>query len=304
MITAVEEASGLNGALERLGSFFEERSSRQGILARSLLGRPGRGDAELRSRLIREMRAETRIDGSVGGSVVPTIWRAIELMELGHSGDEAGTIRVMGWVLALQELPGGFAEGCTQARHRQKVCEHFIGGFFAPAPPHMRVSPVTLPNGKVFRAEGAARFAVSCLALRAALMAGYERRPGVIRHLESLVLLHEQWQDWKGYFAPDMIVSALGALALAPPPHRTVLDSAAKFVAANQLQDGTWPNADLFHTLEALLLAGTSQARRAVVRAVPGLLAMQRPDGSFGSTAREERALIALRALLEARRVG
>ncbi len=304
MITAVEEASGLSGALDRLVSFFEDKSSRQGILARALLRMPGGADDELRSRLVREMRAETRIDGSVGGAIVPTIWRAIELMELGHSGDEAGTIRVMGWVLALQEQPGGFGEGCTQSRHRQKVCEHFIGGFFSPAPPHQRVAPVTLPNGKVFRAEGAARFAVSCLALRAALMAGYERRPSVQRHLESLVFIADQWQEWNGYLAPDMIVSALGALALAPPPHRSTLDSAADFVARHQQQDGSWPNTDLFHTLEALLLAGTRQARRAVVKAVPAIVSSQRPDGSFGATAREERALIALRALLEARRAG
>jgi hypothetical protein len=72
----------------------------------------------------------------------------------------------------------------------------------------------------------------------------------------------------------------------------------AGVVAANQGEDGGWANADLFHTLEALLALGTGEAHAAVRRAVPALLARQRIDGSFGPTAQQERALIALRALI------
>jgi len=298
MNTVVTHSEGIEAAIERLAEFFSTAVTRQGILARKALGRPLPSDEDHRDRLVRELRRETRLDGSVGGAVVPTIWRAIELMDLGHGGDQSGTIRVMGWVLGLQGQPGAFGEECTDTRHSHKVCEHYIAGFFSPAPPNQRLAPISLPNGKVFRAEGAARFATSCLALRAALMAGHEKRPMVQQHLESLVLLQDVWTDWAGYFAPDMIVSALGAMALAPPPHREKLPRAAAFVAEHQAKDGTWPNADLFHTLEALLAAGTAEARIAIKRAAPALLARQRPDGTFGSTAQEERALIGLRALL------
>lgn len=114
----------------------------------------------------------------------------------------------------------------------------------------------------------------------------------------SLLQLQEQWDDWNGYFAPDAIVAGIHALAFAPGPHRDVLPRLAGTVAANQAEDGTWTNADLFHTLEALLALGTAAAHAAVRRAVSPLLSRQRIDGSFGATAQQERALIALRSLI------
>jgi hypothetical protein len=69
-------------------------------------------------------------------------------------------------------------------------------------------------------------------------------------------------------------------------------------IVEHQAEDGTWAKADLFHTLDALLAVGSSEARDAVRRAIPALLSRQRADGSFGSTAQQERALIALRALI------
>jgi len=154
-----------------------------------------------------------------------------------------------------------------------------------------------LPNGKVFRAEPAARFAISCLALRAALRGGFAVRPAIERHTLSLLHLQEQWQHWNGYFAGDVIVAGVHALACVTGPGRGEVPLAAA-LAANQAEDGTWLNADLFHTIEALLAIGTDEARTVLARAVPALLARQRADGSFGSTAQQERALIALRALL------
>jgi hypothetical protein len=284
--------------IERLRLYFAEVSSRQGILARQALGQPAPEDEVLARRLVDDMRAETRMDGSLSGAVVPTIWRAHELLDLGSDSDHAGTVRVMGWVLALQSKPGAFSEGCSPPRHAHRACEHFISGFFSPAPPVQRFAPVMFPNGKVFRAEPAARFAVSCLALRAALRGRLEQRPGVEQHLMSLLLLQEQWDDWNGYFAPDAIVAGIHALAFAAGPHREVLPRLAGTVAANQAEDGTWTNADLFNTVEALLALDTKEAHVAVRRAVPALLARQRIDGSFGSTAQQERALIALRALI------
>jgi hypothetical protein len=72
----------------------------------------------------------------------------------------------------------------------------------------------------------------------------------------------------------------------------------ASIIARQQTADGNWPNADLFATVETLLALRTPDAHAAVRRAIPALLSRQRPDGSFGSTAQQERALIALRALI------
>jgi len=287
----------MSPALERLALFLGPEQTRQGLLARAALGQPGRGDPELRSALLDRLQAGIRADGSVGGSVVATIWRAHELMDLGV-GSKAGADPLIRWMLALQGKPGAFGESCDRLRHAQRVCEHFVIGFFAPAPPEQRLTPITLPNGKLFRAEPAARFAISCLALRAALRAGHQTRQMIQQHLQSLVRLADQWTDWNGYFAPDVILSGLHALAVAGPAYRDVVGRLVELVVANQARDGSWSNADLFYALEALRAADTAAARESVRRAVPALTARQRVDGTFGATAQQERALIGLMTLL------
>jgi hypothetical protein len=283
------------GLIDRLSLFFGVLSTRQGVLARAALDSPG-GENELVSRLVAALETEIRADGTVGGAVVPTIWRVHELLDLGRSGQEPAVARAMSWVLGLQGKPGAFGDGCDKPRHAQRISAHYVGGFFAPAPPERRLAPITLPNGKVFRTEPAARFAISCLALRAALRTGHEARPAVQQHVTSLVGLAEQWTGWTGYFAPDVIVA--GMLALAGPKPQPVVERLVELVAEHQSADGTWPNADLFHVLEGLLATRHPVAKAAIQRASPALAARQRADGTFGSPAQQERALIALRAML------
>jgi hypothetical protein len=225
-------------------------------------------------------------------------------MDLGCSAEHEACRRILDWMLGLQGRPGAFHQGCSRARHTHRVCEHFISGFFAPAPPEQRLAPIMLPNGKVFRAEPTARFAISCLAFRAAVRGRCGSRPQVERHLTSLLHLEEQWTTWNGYFASDAIIAGMHALAVALPTRADLHVRLSSTIAAHQISDGTWPNADLFHTLEALLALGTPEALASVRRAIPTLLARQRPDGSFGSTAQQERAWIALRALIWAEHNG
>jgi hypothetical protein len=285
-------------AIEQLRLYFAPLATRQGILAREALGQPAADDEALARLLIDRMRKEIRSDGSLAGGPVATVWRTHELLDLKCPADESPWVRVIGWVLERQGRPGSFSEGCTPARHSYKACEHFISGFFSPAPPEQRIAPVMLPNGKVYRAEPAARFAISCLALRAALRGGLAHRPAIERHTLSLVHLQNRWDDSKGYFADDVIVAGVHTLAYVTGPQRDEVPQLASMLAARQGEDGTWPNADLFQTIEALLAIGTAEARAILRRAVPALLTRQRADGSFGSTAQQERALIALRALI------
>ena len=287
-------------AIERLARYFEAPQTRQGLLARRALGRPAPGDAALTLHLIRHLAAEVRRDGTVRGGFLPTAFRLLELTDLGADEETPAVPRLTTWLLAQQGLPGCYSDGCTKPRHEAGACEHFLQGFFAPAPAEQRVAPVSLPNGKVFRAEPAARFALSCLALRALMGTTARTYTGPGRHLASLATLRGAWEQWDSYFPPDLILTALTALASAPGDGRP-LGGITAFVASQQSADGSWPQADRFVALEALLLAGTPEAVGAIRRAVPALAGGVRADGSFGPVAQQERGLIGLRALLAAR---
>ncbi|HEY7479944.1 MAG TPA: hypothetical protein VH680_05475 [Gemmatimonadales bacterium] len=289
-------------AIERLALFFGTERTRQALLARAALGQQDAGDPELARQLRSELASGIRADGTVGGAAVPTIWRVHELLDLGEPPDSPAVIRALGWLFDLQERPGSFHDGCDRERHARQLCQHFLAGFFAPASPAHRLAPVTLPAGKVFRVEPAARFAISCLALRAVLRAGHGERSAVQRHIQSLARVSEQWTEWNSYFSPDTIVAGLHALALAGPEHRPAVDRLVGLVTSNQGVEGDWPAADLFQVLEALLAAGTTEAQVTVRRAGTALEGRQRADGSFGTTAQQERALIGLRALIWASR--
>lgn len=284
--------------IERLARFFAGEQTRQGLLARAALSRSAAADAELARRLWHQAGAELRADGSLGGAALPTIWRTHELLDLRGTSAGDATRRALYWVLQLQGRPGAYGEGCDRDRHTRRLCQHYVAGFFAPGPPAERIAPVTFPNGKVYRAEPAARFAVSCLALRAVLRGGMGDHPGVRRHVDTLVSLSEQWSAWGGYFSPDLIVGVMHALAAAGPERRVAAARLAALAAASQGIDGCWPNTDFFQALEALRAIGTEEALAATKRAIPALVERQRPDGTFGPTAQQERALIGLRALL------
>ncbi|MBA3658482.1 MAG: hypothetical protein H0W67_02675 [Gemmatimonadales bacterium] len=289
--------------IERLARYFAVPDSRQASLARTELARPASDDAERRSALVEALAGEVRADGSLAGGALPTIWRAHELMDLGVRPAAPSLGRLLIWITRRHAIAGAYGEGCGGDRHQRRVCEHFIHGFFSPAPPEQRIAPITMPNGKVFRQEPAARFAMSCLAFRALARAGEGARPLMRKHADTLLELQGQWTEWDGYFAPDLIVAGLHALTMIDSPAaRSATARVAELVAARQGIDGEWPRADLFHVAEALLAAGTSDARAALRRAAPAFEARQRIDGSFGSTARDERALIGLRALLVAHR--
>ncbi|HXE58218.1 MAG TPA: hypothetical protein VNK43_09465 [Gemmatimonadales bacterium] len=304
METGLGARSAVDQAIERIATYFADQPTRQGLLARELLERPAPTDDQLRRWLVDRWRGELRPDGSVSGGLMPTAWRAMELMDLGAGREGAygnpTLARVLHWVLRRQGQPGAYGEGCAPPRHREGVCEHFIGGFFSAAPPDHSVAPITIPDGKAFRAEGAARLAVSCLALRAVTRAGQLGLPAVRRHLQSLADILARVTSWEGYFSPDTVFSMLGALA-SGGQHPAAVDQVVELAAAHQSEDGTWPNADLFHALDALLVVEGRSARLLVARAAAALVARQRPDGTFGPTARLERAWIGLRGLVAAR---
>ena len=282
--------------------YFAARETRQGVVARRLMGAQRPDDGRLAEALMRERRTRFRTDGSVGGDLVATSWLAWELMDLGAPTDSLMVRRPVGWIVGRQEKDGAFAQGCTPRRHELKLCEHAIGGFFSYRSSGRTIRRLALPTGATVTSDQGARFLASCFALRTVLRAGQDERTLVRRHVGSLLALPKMWDSWGGLWAPTLTVGALAAIAWAPPPFRGQLPILAEHLALNQKPDGSWRNLDIVHAVDSLVAVPLPQAKEAVALAAPRLAKMQSQKGIVGSGPyAEERTLVALRAWLIAR---
>ncbi len=284
-------------ALERAHAFFADRSTRPALLARGMLGKPLSGDVVLCEHLIRERRRKTRMDGSIHGSLIETTRTLAELLDLGCPDDHAAVVRTSGYVLARQNAPGHFGEGCEPDRHEVGECRHALRGFFSPATRDDEFKPSRFPTGVVVEREDDARFAASCYALRVVLRMREDRRAAVREHIESLVGLDSLWDMTGDRWDSNLRVFALAALGTTPPTYRTQTEPCAQAFVAAQTADGTWPDTNHVHALDALLGFAMPESIQAVRRAIPPLLASQQSDGSFSPDGDEEVTLIAMRVL-------
>ena len=289
----------IDEAINGLVSFFADRQTRAGVVARQLLGIAHRDDHRLVEHLIRERRSKTRLDGSVDGSLRATAWSAWELLHLGCSKGHTGLDRMVGFLVSRQDQPGRFGEGCSERRHAIANCKHFMSGFFSPGSRDELIAPMVLPTRAVIVSEIAARFAVSCFALRSVLYAREERRDAVRRHIESLLTLSERWcaPEAESPNTVDVVFCALGALGLAPPEYTEGVNRLTVRIGEMQNAEGVWEDTSLFHALDCMLTLRSPAAREVIGRAMPRLLQMRRPSGAFDESEDEELALIALRTL-------
>jgi hypothetical protein len=284
--------------------WFAGRESRQAILARQLTGLHRAEDHAAAGFAIRETRRQTRMDGSVEGSLVRTAWATGELLDLGCRPDDAPVVRTLGFVLSRQNGPGHFGEGCDPERHVARLCTHYLSGFFSAGLRDEAVAPLQFPCGLTIHDEEQARFAASCFALRVVLRAGEDRRDAVRQHVRCLIDLSVLWQDDDPRWPLDLACLALGAITLGPYDLREQVEACIGDVVARQAPDGSWPGAELFNVLDVLAATPSLRARAAVDRTVPHLLRGQLSDGSWEGGVKEERTLIGLRALRVALRAA
>lgn len=285
-------------ALESVAEFFAPRATRAAVLARRLVGRSRTEDADLTEHLVRELRRRSRIDGSIGGSLVATAWAAWELMDLGCETECAGLVRMIGYVLAQQDRPGHFGEGCTPDRHAARECHHFVTGFLSAGGQDFELAPLALPTGATFEREDEARLAASCFALRSVLRAGEDRREAVRSHLSALLASPLAADPWATDRNPDLFLLMLGATGHGPIDTRAELGPMLDTVVRAQQRDGTWTGTSTFHALGMLARLPDQRVQHVATVAAPLLCAMQRPSGAFDPTDNEEWALIATRTLI------
>jgi hypothetical protein len=294
-------------ALRRVEAVLFSSPVLEAVLARRESGRSrpaDEGHALALARALCEFHGE---DGSWGGDLVRTAEALLLLHALRSEPDHgvAGAVEAgVAWIRSLQGRSGAFAVGCTPERHALRFCEHFITGFFSPAPPDVDLSSLTVASGVRFGGDVAARLGASCLALRALLRwqaAGYDIEAHVdgVRVIVTGVALN----------APSLIsvaayVSAVGALAEAPhtPREDAAVAAGLERLAGLQRADGSWRGVDPFHVLETMLLAAErghhSDAADAAIGRAAGMLAvLQREDGSWGRETSPDRTLTGWRTL-------
>src|ERR1700674_2347781 len=96
-------------AIERVGEYFADRTTRPAYVARQLLQTQRADDDRLRPALVRARRARQRSDGSVAGDLVATAFLVWELRDLDQPGDSPAVQRAVKWMMARQDKDGAYA---------------------------------------------------------------------------------------------------------------------------------------------------------------------------------------------------
>ena len=285
----------IQDAVDRGRDWLGERHDYYGFLARRdvsrgapELGRHLRGDL-----LARQDRDGSWGDGNLGVSTEAVWW----LLDLGMAPGSAPIVRGLDWLYERRDVEGSYGSGCTPAKHEQRLCEHYLSGFFSPGPSD-EPQELVLPNAQAVTSDVGARLLASERALRAALRVNpSDPRAGAsVAGLRGLPLYLEHG----GSFAPPLLVGALQALAWADGLHSSELTVGLETLAAAQEADGTWPKVEFFFVLEALLEIKHPLSMGMLKRALPRLLENQFKNGSWGRRHTAAQTWIAVQVLEDA----
>ena len=260
---------------------------------------PASGGAS-RDRFLSNLVATESPEGHWHHSLADTAWNLRLLHDLGEHRTP-GVYRAVEWIFSTQGQPGAYARGCSEASHRDRICEHFFGPCFSPG--EAQLSSARFPNGAEIASDAGARFLISNVALEALLRWGYDRDPRLERYLESLRNFPRLFSRYGGMFAPVLMVSVLAVLLRDRHPRsKKQAGNLLRLLAKLQKRDGNWPHLDRFYVLDVIGHSRNRHARRMLARSRPRLLALARRDGSWGNSALATG--IALRALAALSKLG
>lgn len=297
------------GALERLEEVFLGSESVDALLARREAGRPLADDPRRAQEKVAEIRTTQGPQGAWNANLLTTAESLIRLAELippqpGQLQDPTAT-RAITWLRSRRGAPGRYGEGCTPERHRRGLCHHFLGGFFAPTPPvDTPDQQLVLSCGAIFPAGQAARLVASCRALRALLVWGVYGNDDWL-HLEGLRrILSFDPRDSDAPAPLEALPEILSALLAAPPDeanHSAIRTGLIRLIRS-QRADGSWPELDIFHILDMLLVAtekgyGDDEVDAALRRAAGQLAVSQQDHGSWERDTLPRRSWIGWRTL-------
>jgi hypothetical protein len=270
-------ARAFQDAVDRGRDWLSERTDYYGYLCRR---DRARGAPEFARHLRGDLLAKQERDGGWGGGDLARSTEAIwQLLDLGTPASTPAVTRALDWLYGRRDDKGAYGSGCTAARHDQRICEHYISGFFSPGGPDESLE-ATLPNGQSVTSDAGARLLLSERALRAALRAQPTdpRAAASVAGLRGLPL----YLEYGGSYTPAVLVGALQALAWADGLQSSELEVGLEALSKAQGDDGTWPNVESFFVLETLLEINHSLAAQLLERAIPRLVESQHKYGAWG----------------------
>lgn len=267
----------IQDAVDRARDWLAERGDYYGFMSRR---DTSRGAPELARHLQGDLLAKQGRNGSwAEGDLAATAEALWRLLELGMPAGSPALTRGLDWLYRCRDVEGAYGSGCAPSRHEQRLCEHFIRGFFSPGPTD-EGQEITLPNGQSVTSDAGARLLMSERALRSALRANPSdpRATPSLSGLRSLPL----YLEYGGSHTPALLVGAIQALAWANPGHDGELSAGLEALSTAQAKDGSWPNVEFFFVLETLLEVRTPAAERMLKKATARLLETQHKYGAWG----------------------
>ena len=195
-------------AADRARGWLAERQDYWGYLARR---DTRRGAPELARHLQGDLRAKQGRDGAwYEGDLQESEQGIWQLLDLGLPATAQPITLGLDWLYGKRNQAGAYGAGCTPARHEQRICEHYVTGFFSPGYPDEALD-IVLPNGQAVTSDAGARLLMSERALRSALRAQPtdQRATASVAGLRSLPL----YLEYGGSHTPAVLVGALQALA-------------------------------------------------------------------------------------------
>jgi hypothetical protein len=258
-------------------------------------------------RWVARILSEQDATGAWGGELLTTAEALLTIHELRAAGRVAEQDPAIGrahdWIASRRNVAGSWADGCSPDRHRQGLCHHFIGGFFAPAPPDVPYADARLQSGARLSGDSEVRLVSSVTALRCTLSWGIRERDDTLQ-LAALRHLVRTWGEDPGAgLSTGSLLAAVHALIVSG----TVEDGEAaewglRLICGKQRGDGSWVETDAFQALAVISAAVDAEVcvdlmRRALWHGARLLIATQQDDGSWGADHGARRALVAWRAL-------
>ncbi len=236
---------------------------------------PASGGAA-RARFLSNLVATQDPAGHWHHSLAETAWNLRLLHDLGEHRTPT-VYRAVEWIFSTQGQPGAYARGCSEARHRSRVCEHFFGPCFSPG--EAQLLSVRFPNGARIDSDAWARFLISNVALEALLQWGYDRDPRLESYLESLRSFPRLLSRHGSVQAPALTVSVLAVLLRDRHPRsKKQAGNLLRLLAKIQKRDGSWPNLDRFYVLDVIGHSRNRHARRMLSRSLPRLIRLAGRD--------------------------